>query len=235
MDKQAHAKAVVDNPALADWFFYYRIQKFVDAFYVNTLKATDYWMRFEWQHRGSPHVNGLAWLTNAPDVENLFSSSPDLVESTKEKVIEYADKTISTINPAVLPDGSNVSDAPPTKVEPHICNKPYSQVTDTHEDLTDLIATCQQHTHCSESYCLRTCIGKQECRFGYHKDLQAQTTINITEEEPVILTARNDGMINNFNPIQLSAWRANVDTQYIVSRNRVAPSMSLRVRQDNSL
>ena len=220
-DKQARAKAVVDNPALADWFFYYRIQKFVDAFYVNTLKATDYWMRFEWQHRGSPHVHGLAWLPNAPDVENLLSSSPDLVESTKEKIIEYADKIISTINPAVLPDGSNVSDAPPAKVDPHICNKPYSQVTDTHEDLTDLIATCQRHTRCSESYCLRTRNGKQECRFGYPIDLQAQTNINITEEEPVILTVRNDGMINSFNPIQLSAWRANVDMQYIVSRNRV--------------
>ena len=51
--------------------------------------------------------------------------------------------------------------------------------------------------------------------------LQAQTTINITEEEPVILTARNDGMISSFNHIQLTAWHANVDMQYIVSRNRV--------------
>ena len=219
-DKQARATAVVNNPALADWFFTYRIQKFVEVFYVGILGATDYWMRFEWQHRGSPHVHGLAWLPNAPDVENL-SSSPDLVESTKEKIIEYADKIISTINPAVLPDGSNISDAPPPKVDPHVCNKPYSQVTDTQEDLSDLIATCQRHTRCSEAYCLRTRNGKQECRFGYPKDLQPETIINMTEEEPVILTARNDGMINSFNPIQLSAWRANVDMQYIVSRNRV--------------
>ena len=28
-------------------------------------------------------------------------------------------------------------------------------------------------------------------------------------------------MINSFNPVQLSAWRANVDMQYIVSRERV--------------
>ena len=217
-DKQARAKAVVNNPALADWFFTYRIQKFVEVFYVGILGATDYWMRFEWQHRGSPHVHGLAWLPNAPNVENLLSSSP---ESTKEKIIEYADKIISTINPAVLPDGSNISDAPPAKVDPHICNKPYSQVTDFEEDLIDLIATCQRHTRCSESYCLRTRNGKQECRFGYPKDLQAQTTINITEEEPVILTARNDGMLNSFNPIQLTSWRANVDMQLIVSRNRV--------------
>ena len=225
-DKQARAKAVVNNPALADWFFTYRIQKFVEVFCVGILGATDYWMRFEWQHRGSPHVHGLAWLPNAPNVENLLSSSPDLVESTKEKIIEYADKIISTINPAVLPDGSNISDAPPAKVDPHICNKPYSQVTDFEEDLIDLIATCQRHTRCSESYCLRTRNGKQECRFGYPKDLQAQTTIHITEEEPVILTARNDGMLNSFNPIQLTSWRANVDMQYIVSRNRVVQTRS---------
>ena len=203
-DKQAHARAVINNPALADWFFTYRIQIFVEVFYVGILGATDYWMRFEWQHHGSPHVHGLAWLPNAPDVENLLSSSPDLVESTKEKIIEYADKIISTINPAVLPDGSKVSDAPPAKVDPHICNKSFSQVTDFEEDLTDLIATCQRHTRCSEFYCLRTRNGKQECRFGYPKDLQAQTTINITEEEPVILTARNDGMITSFNRICLA-------------------------------
>ena len=28
-------------------------------------------------------------------------------------------------------------------------------------------------------------------------------------------------MLNSFNPVQLSAWRANVDMQYIVSRRRV--------------
>ena len=70
------------------------------------LLEPDYWLRFEWQHHGSPHVHGLDWLPNAPDVQNLLSSSPYVVESTKQKIIEYADKIVSTINPAVLPDGS---------------------------------------------------------------------------------------------------------------------------------
>uniref|UniRef100_A0A1X7VPM3 Helitron helicase-like domain-containing protein n=1 Tax=Amphimedon queenslandica TaxID=400682 RepID=A0A1X7VPM3_AMPQE len=198
-DKQARATVVINNPALVDWFFTYRIQRFVKVFYVGILGATDYWMRFECQHRGSPHVHGLAWLPNAAIVEDLLSSSPDLVESTKEKIIEYADKIMSTINPAVLPDGSNVSDAPPAKVDSHICIKSYSKVTDFEEDMNDLTATCQRHTRCSGSYCLCTHNGKQECRFGYPKDLQTQTII--TEEEPVILTACNDGMLNSFNPI----------------------------------
>ena len=88
------------------------------------------------------------------------------------------------------------------------------------QDLADLVATCQRHTRCSPAYCLRTKNGRQQCRFGYPKPLQANTAI-VVENEPTLLTARNDGMINSFNPVQLSAWRANVDMLYIVSRRRV--------------
>ena len=36
-----------------------------------------------------------------------------------------------------------------------------------------------------------------------------------------LLTKRNDPFINSYNPIQLSAWRANIDMQYCVSKNKV--------------
>lgn len=174
----SRAKAVIKNPAVADWLFYHRVEKFVDAFYVGVLGATDYWMGFEWQQCGSPHVHGLAWLPNAPDVEKLLTcTSPDELETTKQEIIQYADKVISTINPAVLPDGSNIDDAPSPKVNPHICNKSYLDVTDFDEDLSDLIAICQRHTRCSEAYCLRTRNGCQQCRFGYPKELRPQTSI----------------------------------------------------------
>ena len=35
------------------------------------------------------------------------------------------------------------------------------------------------------------------------------------------ITARNDSLLNGYNPVQLSAWRANVDLQYVVSRQKV--------------
>ena len=41
------------------------------------------------------------------------------------------------------------------------------------------------------------------------------------DQEPVLFTAWNDGLINSFNPVQLSAWRANVDLQYCVSRRKI--------------
>ena len=58
--RASRTNAVIKNPAIADWFFCHRVQKFVETVYVGILGATDYWMRFEWQHRGSPHVHGLA-------------------------------------------------------------------------------------------------------------------------------------------------------------------------------
>ena len=85
-----------------------------------------------------------------------------------------------------------------------------------------MIATCQRHTRCSPAYCLKKKKkGVQECRFGYPKPLQPITTINMEGSTPTLLTQRNDCLLNSYNPVQLSAWRANVDMQYIVSRNRV--------------
>ena len=61
----SHSKAL--HPAISDWFFNHHIHKFIDTFCVGVIGATNFWLHFEWQHHGSPHVHGLAWL---PDVPN---------------------------------------------------------------------------------------------------------------------------------------------------------------------
>ena len=217
----ARSRAVIENPCMSDWFFYHRVIKFMDAFYMDIMGAKDYWLRFEYQHRGSPHVHGVIWLQDAPDAQNILSTDDP---AGQEELIEYIDRTVSTTNPAVLQDGTNVCDAPPPKLDPHICNQSYLQVEDYQQDLNDLIATCQRHTRCSTAYCLHTKNGEQKCRFDYPKPLQPETTI-ITDEadndEPTVVTARNDGLINSHNPVQLSAWRGNVDMQYCVSKHKV--------------
>ncbi len=51
------------------------------------------------------------------------------------------------------------------------------------------------------------------------------TTARVRDEEnnqePALITDRNDGLINSHNPVQLSAWTANVDMQYCVSKRKV--------------
>lgn len=107
--------AVKENPAIADWFFYHRIVEFIKVFYVDMLHAADYWYRFEYQHRGSPHVHGLAWLSGAPNVDEIYQ---DEGLSLKEDFVHYVNSLISTENPAVLPDGSNLDQAPPPTERP---------------------------------------------------------------------------------------------------------------------
>ena len=40
--RSSRTTAVIENPAIADWFFYHRIQKFIEVYYVGILGATDY-------------------------------------------------------------------------------------------------------------------------------------------------------------------------------------------------
>ena len=36
---------MIENPAIADWFFTHRVQQFIDAYYIGVLGATNYWLR----------------------------------------------------------------------------------------------------------------------------------------------------------------------------------------------
>ena len=81
----------------------------------------------------------------------------------------------------------------PPRINPHICNKPYSEVDDLNQDLADLV-TCQRHTRCSAAYYIYTHNGQQKCRFGYPKPLQPETTLVTEDGEPALFTKRNDGL-----------------------------------------
>ena len=80
-DASARRHPVIDNLAVADWFFYERFQQFLKCFYLDILGAKDCWLRFEWQHRGSPHVYDLAWLPGPPDVQPFIN--PAMAEQNR--------------------------------------------------------------------------------------------------------------------------------------------------------
>ena len=218
---RSKSACLIDNPAIASYFFHVKINKYIKTYYQNLLGATDYWFRYEWQHRGSVHVHGLAWVKNSPRAEKLKDPDPNVRAATIAEVEKYADELISTMNPAYSTDGTEIIQPPSGKSAPHPCAQNYSSVTDQKQDLIDLISTCQRHTKCSESYCLTTKKGRKECRYGFPKPLQEKTTIIYKENEPELVTRRNDPRVNSHNQLQLSSWRANCDMQLITSKEKV--------------
>lgn len=100
----------------------------------------DFWYRVEYQHRGSPHVHGLLWLRDAPDVSNLSSMS----DEQWDKVASYFDKYVT----AYHPDPS----CPPAQLPP--CRRSPENVDNVEQDLAELLNRVQMHT-CSKSYCMK--------------------------------------------------------------------------------
>ena len=73
--------AVIENPAIADWFSH-GVQKFIDAFYHSVLGATDYWLRFEWQHRAGAYSRPyLLFLAKARPTMLAFRLVFDFLEA----------------------------------------------------------------------------------------------------------------------------------------------------------
>lgn len=77
INEQDRARLMHDNPGTTAWFFNKRVDVFMKKFVIPLYKVKDFWYRFEWQHRGCPHVHGLLWLEGAPDRSNIESMSDE--------------------------------------------------------------------------------------------------------------------------------------------------------------
>ena len=52
-------KDLNENPAIAGYYFQKRWNIFFENYIKPVFKVTDYWWRYEWQHRGSSHIHGF--------------------------------------------------------------------------------------------------------------------------------------------------------------------------------
>jgi len=59
------------------------------------MQVKDFWCRYEWQHRGSPHVHGFLWIEGAPNMDNLDWMSEEQVKNAQK----YFDGIVHAWNP----------------------------------------------------------------------------------------------------------------------------------------
>ena len=92
---------IVCNPHLADWYFTFRMEKFVRYWLKDSLDAAWHWFRFEYQaNRCSIDCDGTAKLKNDPGLcdltnvalkgflveENLYDATGIICQKAKSKL-----------------------------------------------------------------------------------------------------------------------------------------------------
>ncbi|KAF5128364.1 hypothetical protein E5D57_009303 [Metarhizium anisopliae] len=118
------------NPHIAA---YRRYCFFRDIVLRKKFNITDYWDRYEWQGRGSPHNHGLYWMENCPGINIEDKAARDGFH-------------ITAINPE------------PTRTVPQGEGNPLSvdplSIEMTFLRLSQIVNRCQRHK-CNTTYCLR--------------------------------------------------------------------------------
>jgi hypothetical protein len=185
-----------------------RFKFFLSEFFVKELGVGDYWFRVEYQHRGSPHVHGLIWLPNAPDISN-----PQI---TDKEITDFVDKYISTVNPGVGPGevwAANYSQ------HRHPSEVAFKDVLDHIKDRAVLVNFLVRHSKCITGRCLKD--GK--CRFHFPKKLVPKTHVvhSADGKEINVETERNEPYVTSYCPALLPLWRANLDFQFIDRKGKL--------------
>ena len=204
-------------------------------------KLTDYYLRIEFQHRGSPHVHSLLWVQDAPK----YGHNP------LQEVIEFIDRTIS----CALPDETSMLTEEDIKLQrhkhTHTCYKkksfrrcrfgiPYPPMVSTKiiEPLEFDASTATKEEIAANAALKETAKRIYTLIDTYDKsdtDLDSVTIqdffneLFVTEDQyvaalrscvnrPTIFLKRdlNEIRINAHNETILHLWKANMDLQYIL-------------------
>ena len=163
-------------------------------FYEEVLGVKDFWLRFEWQHRGSPDVHGLVWLKDAPSIEQgVIQEAPVQreIEAMWTQLIQQVVKMVV------------MHQMPPPQVDRHVCNKPCASVEDFEQDIKELIATLRGipivHHHIASK-------PKMEESSSVELDALNPSNMCATLEDGDIelLTKRNDPLFNSHSASSLA-------------------------------
>ncbi|RXK36573.1 hypothetical protein M231_06114 [Tremella mesenterica] len=213
MRQRLNSLNVNANPAQVAWWIQRRATLFLHHVITPLLKVKDFWLRYEWQSRGSGHIHGLLWLEDGPSVEGLKQGGDQL----KQSFIDYWKDKVSAINPSIdLPRASK-----------HPSSRPHEDMTYDHTSLAEHLNRIQRHTRCSQ-YCLKRPKGSEPtaepiCRFRFPRPLCTTASLAPNDRDILQLSIpRNDPLLNLYNPVFTLGWQANVDIQPCTDPHAVA-------------
>ena len=81
---QQRQKLINENPNIVEDYFIYRCTLFIDKILNKKYTITDYWFRYEFQHRGSCHIHGVFLFAGAPNAKNVDTATSEELRQAKQ-------------------------------------------------------------------------------------------------------------------------------------------------------
>jgi hypothetical protein len=177
-------------------------------------------------------IHAILWVSEMKDMHSLLrgKKSVDL-----KSVVQYVDRTISATlhNSTVLP--GQTGNLVPNPINPSTTRAPVASENDpaTIERVNHCASVLQIHAH-HKSCVKRSLLGgktfdpqdtnfnNKNCRYHFPRPIKTNTEINVSPAENALRATvkldikRNHEMLNNFNPLILSVWGANMDVSLLV-------------------
>ena len=227
------SRLIQSDPVTCARHFDYQINQFIQNFLLSTEaplgKIADWFYRVEYQQRGSPHIHMLIWLENAPTFGEDFDGD----------VVSFIDKIITCEKPNDNPDLLALVNRQVHR-HSHTCRKksksvcrfnyPQPPMRSTkilypldEDDDTDELEHHKETWKIVQKYLndmkegeditfdqllVNLKLTEQNCLLAIRSSLKAPTIF--LKRKP------NELRINNYNAACLSAWRANMDIQFVL-------------------
>ncbi|KAK3083914.1 hypothetical protein FSP39_005261 [Pinctada imbricata] len=207
-------------------------------------KVTDYFYRVEFQQRGSPHVHCLFWIKDAPKIEDglekvaafidkyvtcrLPSMEDDELRDIVENVQCHSKKHSKSCKKGNKTCRFNFPRPPSEKTfiaqQKEECNpKKTDNTTPPSQEDAETDMTCEQAKEILKTIWEGIQDEKIEsCSDLYRKVAVSQNEFEnayniITSKRAVVLKREpSEVWINQYNPILLHCWNANMDIQYVL-------------------
>ena len=206
------------NPHIAATHFLRRFNTFLQQVLIPKFNVKDYWMRIEFQGRGSSHSHFFLWCEGPPpfDVES---------QAGRNQFAELWHRHVRAVNP----EPERISGLYATSA----LQSDDLELKNTMANLSDIVNRVQLHK-CNAS-CQRrkkgAAEGEEYCRFYFPRALRERGVVS-KEHNPnhwSFIPATNDSRLNPYNRLVSMAWRANTDISPCTSMHAVCERISGRL------
>eukprot|EP01018_Ginkgo_biloba_P038592 Gb_30228 [translate_table: standard] len=208
-------KNVIDYPHIVAAYMHQRHTLFREEVLTKFHGAVEFWSRYEWQHRGSPHVHGFHWLDGAPDMDALHWDDPYQVLEAKH----FFDTIMHAWNPRE-PHQRNIQVHRSLLDDPCLLDTRKIFEREARKDYEELVNHVEQHTKCNEGSCLRKKGRSLVCRYNAPWELRSESTLFIDENgQKKYEPKQNDDRVNVHNRELLLMWRVRTCEDALESGN----------------